>query len=95
MIPKFDLKPQDQSKITLFANKAEAIVFWLALAGLIFLAIVSLFRFLTNKQAEIDKEVRKELLVKIETIEKQNQALQAQIDSLKVEFDQLRGNLSK
>lgn len=38
------LKPLQKTKIRLFANSAEAAVFWLALAGILFLAIISVYR---------------------------------------------------
>lgn len=88
-MPKFDLKVQDPAKITLFANKAEAIVFWLSVAGLIFLAIVSLFRYLSNRRAELDESIRKELLMRIERLEDQNERLNSRMDSLQTQLQSL------
>ncbi len=90
MFKKFDLKPQDNSKITLFANKAEAIVFWLSLAGLIFLGIISLSRFLTNKQSELETDFRRDLVIRIETLEEQNRLMKSQSDSLKQQLQNLK-----
>ncbi len=93
MPTKFDLKPKDSSKITLFANKAEAIVFWLSLAGLIFLGIISLSRFLTNKQSELETDFRRDLVIRIETLEEQNRVMKSQNDSLKQEVQNLKNRL--
>ncbi len=90
MLNKFDFKPKDSSKISLFANKAEAIVFWLSLAGLIFLGIISLSRFLTNKQAELETNFRQELVTRIEKLEEQNLLMKSQNDSLKQEIQNLK-----
>ena len=90
MLNKFDFKPKDSSKITLFANKAEAIVFWLSLAGLIFLGIISLSRFLTNKQAELETDFRRDLVTRIETLEEQNRVMKSQSDSLKQHLKNLK-----
>jgi len=93
LFKKFDLKPQDKSKITLFANKAEAIVFWLSLAGLIFLGIISLSRFLTNKQSELETDFRRDLVTRIETLEEQNRVMKSQSDSLKQQLQNLKNQL--
>ena len=90
MLNKFDFKPKDSSKITLFANKAEAIVFWLSLAGLIFLGIISLSRFLTNKQTELETNFRQELVTRIENLEEQNRLMKSQNDSLKLQIQNLK-----
>jgi len=90
---KFDFKPKDSSKITLFANKAEAIVFWLSLAGLIFLGIISLSRFLTNKQSELETDFRRDLVIRIETLEEQNRVMKSQSDSLKQQLQNLNNQL--
>lgn len=95
MTPKFDLKPQSSERITLFANKAEAIVFWLAAAGLIFLAIVSLFRYLTYKELQPGEQFQKEIVLKTEQLENQNQMLRNQIDSLRTEIERLEVDLRK
>ena len=93
MFNKFDFKPKDLSKITLFANKAEAIIFWLSLAGLIFLGIISLSRFLTNKQSELETDFRRDLVIRIETLEEQNRVMKSQNDSLKQEVQNLKNRL--
>ncbi len=93
MPTKCDFKPKDSSKITLFANKAEAIVFWLSLAGLIFLGIISLSRFLTNKQSELETDFRRDLVIRIETLEEQNRVMKSQSDSLKQQLQNLNNQL--
>ncbi len=93
MPTKFDFKPKDSSKITLFANKAEAIIFWLSLAGLIFLGIISLSRFLTNKQSELETDFRRDLVTRIETLEEQNEMIKSQNDSLKQDLQNLKNQL--
>ncbi|MFQ5636653.1 MAG: hypothetical protein ACE5IR_01500 [bacterium] len=93
MIPKFDLKPENPAKIKLFANTAEAVVFWLALAGLIFLAIVSFFRYQSNKQVLLDQGFRQEMQLKTEQLESQNLILENQIDSLRLQVQEIKGAL--
>lgn len=90
MFKRFDLKPKDQSKITLFANKAEAIVFWLCITGLVFLGIVSFFRYLGNRQSVANKKFREELLIRVQVLEEQNQAIRGQTDSLQTELQNLK-----
>ncbi|MCH7756228.1 hypothetical protein IH970_14045 [candidate division KSB1 bacterium] len=90
LFKRFDLKPKDQSKITLFANKAEAIVFWLCITGLVFLGIVSFFRYLGNRQSVANKKFREELLIRVQVLEEQNQAIRGQTDSLQTELQNLK-----
>ena len=94
MPTKFDFKPKKSSKITLFANKAEAIVFWLSLAGLIFLGIISLSRFLTNKQSKLEVDFRRDLVTRIETLEDQSRMMKSQNDSLRKELENLERHLN-
>ncbi|TDJ03751.1 MAG: hypothetical protein E2O76_00575 [Caldithrix sp.] len=94
MPTKFDFKPKNSSKITLFANKAEAIVFWLSLAGLIFLGIISLSRFLTNKQSKLEVDFRRDLVTRIETLEDQSRMMKSQNDSLRKELENLERHLN-
>jgi len=91
---KFDFKPKNSSKITLFANKAEAVVFWLSLAGLIFLGIISLSRFLTNKQSKLEVDFRRDLVTRIETLEDQSRLMKSQNDSLRKELENLERHLN-
>ena len=94
MPTKFDFKPKNSSKITLFANKAEAVVFWLSLAGLIFLGIISLSRFLTNKQSKLEVDFRRDLVTRIETLEDQSRLMKSQNDSLRKELENLERHLN-
>ncbi|TDI92204.1 MAG: hypothetical protein E2O77_05345 [Caldithrix sp.] len=94
MPTKFDFKPKNSSKITLFANKAEAIVFWLSLAGLFFLGIISLSRFLTNKQSKLEVDFRRDLVTRIETLEDQSRMMKSQNDSLRKELENLERHLN-
>lgn len=94
MPTQFDFKPKNSSKITLFANKAEAVVFWLSLAGLIFLGIISLSRFLTNKQSKLEVDFRRDLVTRIETLEDQSRMMKSQNDSLRKELENLERHLN-
>jgi hypothetical protein len=51
---KIDWKPTSDAKVKLFANYGEAIVFWLSLAGLLFLAILVIFRYSYLRSAKIE-----------------------------------------
>lgn len=82
MIGKFDFKPRSSEKISLFANKAEAIVFWLSIAGLIFLAIVSTFRYLNNRTMQLDKAFQEDLLIRLEAVETQTDSLRKELQNL-------------
>jgi uncharacterized protein YceH (UPF0502 family) len=85
-MPQFDLQPKNKRKISLFANKAEAIVFWLCIAGLIFLGIVSFFRYLGAAATEADKKFRRETQIRIRQLEEENSRLEARLDSLEAQL---------
>ena len=83
---KVDLKPENKSKIKLFANSGEAIVFWLSLAGLLFLALVSLFRFfylkeVVNEYNSIARNVNP-IIIQIEKLKEENKALKQSQNNL-------------
>jgi len=94
-VGKIDLKPADTSRVTLFANKAEAIVFWLSLAGLIFLAIVSVFRYYNNKTYALQASDKHLLLQKISQLQATTQEQIQLIDSLKQEIENSRQQISR
>ena len=95
MFPKVDFKPKDRRKVTLFANKGEAIVFWLSFSGLIFLIILFIFRFFSERRSDLDYQniqtTQKEILLKIKKIEQQNEIYKQQIDSLRSEINRMEG----
>ena len=76
-LPKIDFKPENTGKITLFANKGEAIVFWISVAALIFLAMLYIFRYFSGSRETAN----------IEEIDARQTRLELQIDSLKAEND--------
>ena len=87
---KYDLKPQDQRKVKLFAHRGEAIVFWISLGALIFLAIISLFRyFYLDKIADQYNK----LVGEAHPIILQLKDIKAQNDSLKKEQTWLKESL--
>jgi len=88
-IPKIDIKPASSEKITLFANKAEAVVFWLSLAGLIFLAIISFSRYRGESRSVENKQFVRETQARLSRLEADNQALQVKLDSLALQIRQL------
>ncbi len=89
-IPELDFKPTERTKIKLFANTAEAIVFWMSLAGLIFLVIVSFFRFAYLSEANLKHEQFQarydNLAQKIEELALENATLEKRVDSLQQEL---------
>lgn len=96
MFTTIDFKPRDRSKITLFANSAEAIVFWLSLGGLVFLAIITLFRYFTAESMGRDYGA---LAAQQEELSSrwQNQSarMNAEIDSLKIELAKSRIEIAR
>lgn len=81
-----DIKPQDPSKLVLFANKGEAAVFWLSLAGLIFLTMLTVFRYFNYQRADrnlLAFETRQnQIFTQLEQIERQELTFAVQIDTL-------------
>jgi len=55
--------------------------------------IISLSRFLTNKQSELETDFRPDLVTRIETLEEQNEIVKSQNDSLKQEVQDLKNQL--
>ncbi len=95
VFPTIDLKPRDPGKITLFANTGEAIVFWLSLGGLIFLAIITLFRYFTAERVGRDyRTLASSQLELRSTWERQSSIMAAQIDSLKGELEKSRREIA-
>ncbi len=52
--------------------------------------IISLSRFLTNKQSELETDFRRDLVIRIETLEEQNRVMKSQSDSLKQQLQNLK-----
>jgi len=95
VFPTLDFKPRDPRKVTLFANTGEAIVFWLSLGGLIFVAIVTLFRYFTAERLGRDYSVLESSQLELRsTWEKQSSIMSAQIDSLKQELEKSRREIA-
>lgn len=89
--PKFDFKPRRETTVTLFANSAEALVFWASLFALVLWTIASTFRFFTTKTAPPPVEIQQyqsELESRMQVLESQNQRNSALIDSLNTALQQ-------
>ncbi len=88
LFSRLNFEPEDSSKITLFANRAEAIVFWLCISGLVFLGIIVLFRYLTAKNITGDHKslqaVQQELRMEVDSLRSQNQMLAQQMEDMQV-----------
>ena len=92
MIPRFDVRPRDRRTIRLFANTGEAIVFWLSVAGVVFLGLLYLFRFLALEPRAAD----------VRELEKSYESVMSRLESLErrlVEQDrlieELRGRIQR
>ncbi len=83
--------PKKIEKVKLFAHKGEAVVFWICLTALVFLAITSLFRYFY-----LDKVVKEYSTLSGEAhpIVLQLNKLQAENDSLMLEQDSLKQAVS-
>jgi hypothetical protein len=93
-LKNLDLKPRDNSKIALFANKGEAIVFWVSVAGLVFLGMIVLSRHFMAKRI-IDKydtyvSGLEDLSQEVDSLKTQNALYMNQIDSLKKLIQQVQ-----
>ena len=91
---RIDFKPgNDGRTVKLFSNSAEAIVFWLSLAGLLFLTIIIIFKAVErNRVQAVFKEVmsQQELLQnRIEDLENQNISIKKENEDLKIRYEQL------
>ncbi len=92
-IPKVSFTPADRSKITLFANKGEAIVFWISVAGLIFLAIIVTFRYFTvssmrdARSALLERQIQ--LQMQVEELQKQNDIFRNKLQELQMQLQRL------
>jgi hypothetical protein len=105
LLPRIDFKPEDQTPITLFSNWGEAIVFWLSIIGLIFLVILSVIRYFSVRQIDLDyrdlEKTQDTLVLKIEEVEQENRAYLQKIDSIDFilqysqnEIDQLKSEIN-
>lgn len=90
LFSRFKFKPKDSSQITLFANKAEAIVFWLCVSGLAFLGIIVLFRYLTARAISGDHKNLQagqvELRLAVDSLRAHNQLLEHQMADLQLQL---------
>lgn len=96
MFTTIDFKPRDRGKITLFANTAEAVVFWLSLGGLVFLGIITLFRYFTAERTAQDYSTLVARQAELSTAwESRSSLMNAQIDSLKIELAKSRLEIAR
>ncbi|MEJ2055438.1 MAG: hypothetical protein P8X42_16095 [Calditrichaceae bacterium] len=98
--------PSDKTRVRLFANSFEAVVFWIAAAGLLFLAMVSIYRAVYLKQvagqyndaaSDINPviiQIRKMIAVN-DSLEKENRKLQRQINAIGTEVDSLKSKINE
>jgi len=95
---KIDFKPQDDRKISLFANWGEAVVFWLCLGGLIFFGLITIVRSIDrSKTRDMFQEFRTEqqqILQRMEFLENQSRAFNKQNDSLRMEKLELQSEVT-
>ena len=91
---KIDFRPRDDGKVSLFANWGEAVVFWLSLAGLILLGLITVVRSIDRaKTRNTFQEFRSEqqqVLQKIELLEQQKKMFKEQSDSLRTQYRDLK-----
>lgn len=91
---RYSFTPLNKTKIKLFANSGEAVVFWLALAGIIFLAIVSFYRAyhmqkIIDQYNEVSFQVNplilsvEHMIAVTDSLQHRTQYLSRQVDSLK------------
>jgi len=96
---KVELKPEDDSKVTLFADKGEAIVFWLCLTGLAFLTILSVVKYSSAKDQNIKYQkveaTQVELTAKIDSLNNQNKVYVSQIEILNEKLGQNQLQVSR
>jgi len=89
---KIDFKPEDSSKLKLFANRGEAVVFWLCIGGLCILTLFTVLRYYSiNRLKKLSSFIEgqpAQMLSKIDDIEKQNIMIKAEYDNLETELEQ-------
>lgn len=84
---RFDFKPSSSSKVKLFANSGEAIVFWLCVAALIFLAIITFYRsyylkMIVDEYHSLGENINP-ILIQMQILESEKDSLSQQQDHLK------------
>lgn len=76
----------------MFADRGEAIVFWISVAGLIFLAIIVLFRYFSARRLDVAhrslQTTQTELRVRIDDLEEKNERLEISLENLRVLLQQ-------
>ena len=81
-------------KVRLFANSAEAIVFWLSIGGLIFLALISFYRAnylqsIINQYNSLGKNINP-IVLKLEELTLENDSLRKSQDSLLIKLNDMK-----
>jgi len=92
---KYDLVPKNQTRVKLFANKAEAIVFWLCIAGLLFLAFLFVFRYfiLTQLESDISESFKSDVTKRVDDLERQNEQLLKELKEIRKKMDEIDKNI--
>ena len=87
---KIEFKPRNQTKVYMFENRGEAIVFWLCIAGLLILTFFTVFRYYSVNKLKVTygtlQTSSTPILSRIEKLENQSIKLTSQTDSLRMEL---------
>lgn len=84
-IPKISFKIQERSQVALFANTAEAVVFWLSIVGLLLVLGLAAFRFFATKSISGDYR----------NLQTRQTVLQSTVDSLRLENQEFHQQLEQ
>ena len=90
----YSLKPLEKSRVRLFANSGEAVVFWLALAGILFLAIISVYRGyhlqkIIDQYNNVAFEINP-LILNVQRVVAINDSLKNEQETLKTKLDSVK-----
>jgi len=96
---RFDFKVGNSSKIRLFANSGEAIVFWFCVAALIFLAIITFYRSyylktIVDEYHSLGKNINP-ILIQMQILESEKDSLSQQQDHLKTKVGVLENTAAE
>ncbi len=85
---KINLRPEDQSRVLLFSNKGEAIVFWLSISALIFLAVLLGFRYFAYSRLDFEaiESSQSEIFKRIQYLEEQNKMYENNLEKINFEL---------